>query len=262
VSERQRHQLIKEALKDRSFATVKDLVSLVKASPATIRRDIDKLNEAGEVRKVFGGIAAIEPATAPERLSARPFDENRVLAVDAKKAIAREAEKLCRDGDSIIIHGGTTCYLFGIRLARRAMRIFTNSMPLAAALGENGTCQLVVGGGELHREPGILQSIPSEPTRFYASKFFVGAQGIGPAGVMESHPLLVKSVENLLACTDEVIVLVDSRKFAIRARYVAYPLSRINTLITDEGLTDAAANMLEQAGVNVLVAPVTAEPRQ
>ncbi|ODN71262.1 DeoR/GlpR family DNA-binding transcription regulator [Methylobrevis pamukkalensis] len=250
----QRHQKIREALRDRSFVSVKDLVDLLDASPATVRRDIDKLNEAGDVRKVFGGVASTEAGGATERQSAAPFDENRVLAVDAKRAIAREAERLCRDGDSIIIHGGSTCFLFGMRLARRSLRIFTNSMPLAAWLGEHGTCQLMVAGGDLHREPGIIQTMPVEPPAFYGSKFFIGAQGIGPSGVMESHPLLARSVEALLGCTDEVIVLADSRKFAIRARHVVYPLTRIGKLITDDGLADNDAKMLEAAGVEVIIA--------
>lgn len=180
TTESERHALIKAVLRDRSFATVRDLVAVTRASPATIRRDIDKLDGAGEVRKVYGGITAVEGLVPREGLSARPFDENRWLAVEAKKAIALEAEKLCRDGESLIINAGTTCYLFGILLARRPVKIFTNSMPLAAHLAENGTCALTVSGGELHREPGIIQAVPATPPDVYASKFFVGAQGTAP----------------------------------------------------------------------------------
>ena len=91
------------------------------------------------VRKVFGGIAAAESLSGLERLSARPFAENQMLGVAAKKAIAEEAAGLVRDGDSLIIHGGSTCYLFALLLAQRNVRIFTNSMPLAATLWQNGT---------------------------------------------------------------------------------------------------------------------------
>lgn len=252
--ESERHALIKAILRGRTFVTVKDLVAATRASPATIRRDIDKLDGAGEVRKVYGGIAAIEGPGPREGVAALPFDENRMLAVEAKKAIAAKAAALCRDGESLIINAGSTCYLFGILLSRRPMKIFTNSMPLAAALAEQGTCQLTVSGGELHREPGILQAVPATVPEVYASKFFVGAQGIGPAGVLESHPLLVRSVRLLLECTDEVIVLADSRKFALRPRHAVFGLDRIGTLITDDGLSDADARMLEEEGVTVLIA--------
>ncbi|HET6161930.1 MAG TPA: DeoR/GlpR family DNA-binding transcription regulator [Dongiaceae bacterium] len=254
MNEGERHRHILSFLRDRPFATVRDLSQIVVASPATIRRDIGKLHEMGAVRKVFGGIAAADNGTGPDRLSSRPFEENQMLGVDAKKAIAEEAEKLVNDGDALIIHGGSTCYLFALRLARRNVKIYTNSMPLASTLWQNGSCHLTIAGGELHRGPGILYSPGIELPEFYASKFFIGAQGVGPAGVMESHPLLVREVERLLGRADEVVVLADSRKFGVRARYAVVSFSRIATLITDEGLAEADERMLTDAGINVVIA--------
>ena len=254
MTEADRHRLMLNVLKDRPFASVRDLQSVVEASPATIRRDIAKLHATGAVRKVFGGIAVADSLGGLERLSSRPFEENQMLGVAAKKAIADEAAALVRDGDALIIHGGSTCYLFALMLAQRNVRIFTNSMPLAATLWQNGTCQLTVAGGDLYREPAILHSPLSLPPEFYASKFFLGAQAINPAGMFESHPLIVRETEMLLGRADEVIVLADSRKFGLRARYPVLPLSRIGTLITDDAITDANRRMLIEAGIKVIVA--------
>jgi len=254
MHESERHRLILSFLCDRPFATVRDLSQVLVASPATIRRDIGKLHDMGSVRKVFGGIAASDNGMGPDRLSARPFEENQMIGVEAKKAIAEEAEKLVNDGDALIIHGGSTCYLFALRLARRNVKIYTNSMPLASTLWQNGTCHLTIAGGELHRGPGILYSPAVELPEFYASKFFIGAQGVGPAGVMESNPLLVREVERLLGHADEVVVLADSRKFGVRARYAVVSFSRIATLISDEGLAEADERMLTDAGIKVIIA--------
>ncbi|MGV8954006.1 MAG: DeoR/GlpR family DNA-binding transcription regulator [Cypionkella sp.] len=251
-SEAERHRIIRDALKHRPFATVRDLLDLLAVSPATIRRDIAKLHQRGAIRKVFGGIALPESASS-ERLHARPFEENRVLNVAVKQAIATEAEKLCRDGDTIIVNGGTTCFVLARLLATRALTVFTNSMPVAATLWERGICHLVVGGGELHREPGVLFTAGAPETEFYASKFFVGTQGLGPNGMMESHPLMARMIDELARRADEVVVLADSSKFAVRARHSVIPLSRISTLITDSNLTDLDAQMLADEGVNVIV---------
>ncbi|MGE3832350.1 MAG: DeoR/GlpR family DNA-binding transcription regulator [Parvibaculaceae bacterium] len=262
MDENERHHLILDALKERPFATVKDLLDILDVSPATIRRDIAKLHDQGAVRKVFGGIAtAAERRDAPDRLSALPFSENQMLAVEAKRAIAREAEALVHDGDALIIHGGSTCYLFATRLARRNVKIFTNSMPLAARLWE-GVCHLTLAGGELYREPGILYSEKTGEPDFYASKLFLGAQGIGPNGAMESHPLIVRESLRLMTRADEVVLLADSRKFSIRARHEVIPLSRIGTLITDDGLSDEHAKMLADAGVRTIIAKRNREDAQ
>lgn len=258
MSENDRHALILRTLRKQAFATVRDLQDIVQASPATIRRDIAKLHGEGQVRKVFGGIAGQDKGPL-ERLSARPFGENQTLAVASKRAIAAEAEKLVRDGDSIIIHGGSTCLLFAERLAHRSLRIFTNSMPLAAALSQHGSCHLTLTGGDLYREPGILFATSAAMPEFYASKFFIGAQAIGPQGSMESNPLIVREAEKLLARADEVVMLADSQKFGLRARYELLSLSRIGTLVTDDGVTAEDRRMLEAAGVRVIVAHRQAE---
>ncbi|MCA3554798.1 DeoR/GlpR family DNA-binding transcription regulator [Aestuariivirga sp.] len=253
MTEAERHKLMLDLLRDRPFASVRDLQAVIDASPATIRRDVAKLHAAGSVRKVFGGIAATE-AGGPEGVTARPFTENQMLGVAAKKAIAREAASLVQDGDALIIHGGSTCYLFALLLASRSVRIYTNSMPLAATLWQNGACHLTLAGGELYREPAIVHSPQAGPPDFYASKFFLGAQAIAPAGMQESHPLVARETALLLERADEVIVLADSRKFGMRARNHIMPLSRIGTLITDDNLTDANHKMLMDAGIRVIIA--------
>ncbi|SMC49026.1 DeoR/GlpR family DNA-binding transcription regulator [Rhizobium sp. RU36D] len=253
MNDTERHKAIIDLLRETPFASVRDLQEHLGVSPATIRRDIDKLHELGRARKVYGGISASEAGDSA-RLSAKPYDENRDIAVEAKRAIATMAASLVRDGDSIIVHAGSTCYQLGILLAQRNLRIWTNSMPLAAHLGEHGTCQLSLAGGDLYREPGIIHDAAAGSPSFYASRLFVGTQGISSKGLLESHPLLVKVIGELAACADEIVLLADSRKFSIQPRNVVLPLSRIGTIITDDGLPDGAAKMLEDAGVTILIA--------
>jgi len=245
-----RQRQIVELLRDRPFASVRELQERLGVSAATVRRDIDKIDESGDARKVYGGVSALETSGA---VFARPYDENRDLAVEAKRQIADLAATMVKDGDAVIVNGGSTCFHLGVKLADRNIRLFTNSMPLAAYLGENGSCSLTVAGGDLHREPRVIYS-SAAPTAFYGSKFFLGAQGISAEGLLESHPLMVRSIQELSQTADQIVVLADSRKFSIHARNVALPLARVGTLITDDGLSDAAARMLESAGVAVRIA--------
>ncbi|RWX80991.1 DeoR/GlpR transcriptional regulator [Neorhizobium lilium] len=257
MSDADRHKIIMDMLRERPFASVRDLQECLGVSAATIRRDIDKLDEIGKARKVYGGISASEGAGA-HRIAARSYDENRDMAVEAKRAIAETAAGLVRDGDSIIVHAGSTCYQLGLLLARRNVRIYTNSMPLAAYLGENGTCQLTIAGGDLYREPRIIHDPNTGPPSFFASRFFVGTQGIAPEGLFESHPLLAKVISELAACADEIVLLADSRKMSIQPRNLVLPLSRISTIVIDDGLSDAGAKMLEDAGIAIMIAGTSA----
>jgi DeoR family ulaG and ulaABCDEF operon transcriptional repressor len=113
-----------------------------------------------------------------------------------------------------------------------------------------------LAGGDLHREPGIVYSASGLPPEFFAARLFMGAQGIGPTGFMESNALVGREMERLLGRTDEVVILADSRKFGIRARHTTMSLSRVGTLVTDDGLSDSDAKMLESASVRLIIAKV------
>lgn len=251
MTEHGRRQQIMSVLERKPFASVKELTDVLDVSAATIRRDLDKLHEAGEARKVYGGIASLSIAA---RTYALPFGDNNDLAVEAKNAIADCAAALVRDGDMVMVGSGSTCYQLGLRLSTRPVTIYTNSMPLAAAIGTGGVCQLVVAGGNLHREPGILYDRDAQNVDFYASRLFLGAQGLGPDGVMESNPLLTRTTRYMLERTDEVIILADSRKLAIQARYLTCPIERVSTVITDENAAADDLRMLKDAGVRPIVA--------
>lgn len=252
MNEYEREQAIAEYLKDHTFASVRDLGQILDASDATIRRDIAKLHDKGAVLKVFGGVAPVVDAKSDR--SAKPFAENRVRNVDQKRAIAALAASLCDDGDTIIVHGGTTAYMFAEEIASKQLKVITNSMPVAAMLWEKSKIHLVVAGGELHREPEILFGNNYNSAANFASKFFLGAQAFGAEGIMESNPMLVEAISQLQERADEIIVLCDSSKFDLRARLVACPIDRVSTVVTDAGITNEAKEMLLGKGVKLLIA--------
>lgn len=235
--------------------TVVDLCSLTGVSEATIRRDISTLHMQHKLRRVRGGAEAIAPPQFVG-LAGRPFAVNETLRISEKQAIARAAANLCKDGESIIINGGTTTFQMVHPLAGRRLQVFTNSFPIAEHLLKHSKNTVMVSGGTIYREQNIILSpFDNDVTRnFYARRAFMGAKGIGPIGLMEADPLVIQAEQKLISQADELTVLVDSSKFNQRSSLVLCPLDRISTVITDEGITDKAAAMLEAADVNLIVA--------
>jgi DeoR/GlpR family transcriptional regulator of sugar metabolism len=254
--ESDRNKLLLSQLVTKPFLSVQDLQDSLGVSAATVRRDIEKLAQKGIARKVHGGVALSDNLMSQQQARNLPFLENRDIAVAEKTAIAREAVKLVRDGSIIIVHAGSTCFHFGCAIANMNLRVITNSHPLASYLGDYGTCQITVGGGDLHREPGIYFDVNQVTPGIYASQFFVGALGVGPGGVLEANPLLVKVVGETAQFASDVIVLVDSRKFDARPPTLTLPFSKISMLITDDKLSDRAAKVLEDSGVDYRIAAV------
>lgn len=255
MHEKERHRIILSAVQERPVATVIDLCSLTGASEATIRRDIATLHMQKKLRRVRGGAEAIAPPQIVG-LAGRPFEVNEALNATQKQAIARAAVDLCDDGDPIIINGGTTTFQMVHPLATRRMQVFTNSFPIAEHLLHHTKNTVMLSGGTIYREQNIILSpFDNDVTRnFYAKRMFMGAQGVGPLGLMEADPLLIQAEQKLIGQADELVVLVDSSKFESRSSLILCPLDRIDVIVTDDGISDRAAAMLEAAEIKLIVA--------
>src|SRR3954469_19705555 len=255
MHERERHRIILSAVQERPVATIQDLVDLTEASEATIRRDIAALHVQGRLRRVRGGAEALHPAQIGS-LAAKPFRVAEGENLAKKQAIAREAVALCDDGDAIIVNGGTTTFQMVHFLANRRLQVFTNSFPIAEHLLKHSKNTVMLSGGVIYREQNIILSpFENDVTRnFYAQRMFMGAQGLGPLGLMEADPLLIQAEQKLIDQADDLVVLVDSSKFNSRSSLILCGLKRISTVITDSGIEDREAKMLEDAGIRLVVA--------
>ena len=255
MHESERHRIILSAIEGRPVVTVGDLVALTDASEATIRRDIATLHVRNKLRRVRGGAESIT-TTQYVGINARPFSVNEGIRLNEKRAIARAAVDLCGDGEAIIINGGTTTFQMVHPLTAKRLQVFTNSFPIADHLLKHSRNTVLVPAGAIYREQNIILSPFDEDgsRNFYARRMFMGCRGLGPLGLMEGDPLLVQAEQKLIGQADELVVLADSTKFAARSSLLLCPLARIHTVITDDGIADREAQMMEAAGIRLIVA--------
>ncbi|SMQ60710.1 transcriptional regulator, DeoR family [Devosia lucknowensis] len=260
MHETERHRVILAAAQSHPVVTVAELCEMTGSSEATIRRDIAALDEHGKLRRVRGGAEAINPP-AQGGLMGRPFSVNETINIGQKRAIARVAAEMCSDGEPIIINGGTTTFQMVHHLTARRMSVFTNSFAIAEFLIHNSRNSVVIPGGTVYREQNVILSPFGGvvASHFYAKRMFIGCQGIGSHGLMEADPMVVQSELALIGQADELIVLADSSKFSGRSSLILCGLDQISTVITDGGIRDEDRQMLETAGVRLIVADTMAQ---
>ncbi len=260
--ERERHRLILKLITERAVVSVPDLVDLMGASEATIRRDINALAERGELRRVRGGAEALHPRHEAH-LAGVPFSLNQSVAVAEKRAVARAAAAMIAPGDSLIVTGGTTTWRLVEFLRDADCDILTNSFPIAAELLAHSRCRITLPGGTIYREQSlILSSAESDAVeQFAATTLFTGAYAVGRLGFMETDPLVAQATRRLLRRVERLVVMVDSRKLRRRSSMVVAPLARVDVLITDDGAGEAELASLRDAGVQVVTATVLPEDR-
>ncbi len=254
MHERERWQRILTMVREHRLVRIPALMEKLHASPATLRRDLVKLEEMGQLKRVHGGAEAIE-AAQQSHLSTRSFGVSQTLNADRKRAVARIAAGMCKDGDSIIINAGSTTWHMAEFLRERRMQILTNSVPISHELIATSNNRIVLPGGEVYREQGIILSPFDEDAiqHFTASKMFMSCYAITQMGIIEGDPLIARAEAKLLARAEQLVVIADSSKFEQRGSMAVCQLSRVHTLVTD---ADAPAHMLDHIkaqGVDVKI---------
>jgi len=147
----ERHHAIKKAVRKHRRMNFSDLQGVVGVSPATLRRDLTELEQAGEIIRVHGGV--MDPGYLRSELS---FDERALRHSAAKRAIAAKAASLIPPGASVIIDAGSTCLEAGkALLGRKDVRIITHSVALLSA-SLHGKAEVLCLGGQLRQVSGAL----------------------------------------------------------------------------------------------------------
>jgi DeoR family transcriptional regulator, ulaG and ulaABCDEF operon transcriptional repressor len=254
MHERERWQKILTMVRERRVVRVTTFMEELNASSATLRRDLVRLEEMGQLKRVHGGAEAIE-AAQQSHLSTRSFGISQTLNAERKRAVARVAAGMCSDGDSIIINAGSTTWCMAEFLRDRRMQILTNSVPISHELLTTSHNRIVLPGGEIYREQGIILSPFDEDAiqHFTASKMFMSCFAITQMGIIEGDPLIARAEAKLLARAEQLVVIADSSKFEQRGSMAVCQLSRVHTLVTD---ADAPVHMLDHIraqGVDVVI---------
>ena len=252
----ERERLIEEALRPTGFVSYRELEALLEASPATIRRDLTRLEETGRIVRVHGGARRAEEADGSPRLIGTPFDLSISQNLAAKQAIGRAAAALVQPGEGIMVDGGTTTLQICPHLAGRHCQVLTNSLHIVNALLPQDGTRILVPSGTVFREQNIILAAAGEDSmpRFHAPKLFMGAAAVGPRGIMQADVILVAAERRLIDRAEEVVLLVDSSKFTAQSGTIVCGLDEIDVVITD-AVPDDMAEVLRQAGVRIELVP-------
>lgn len=178
-----------------------------------------------------------------------------VVNLGAKRAIARFALSLVGDDRSIIIDSGSTTQLFAENLrAAPGLVIMTTGLNIAEAFRGAPQHTVMLPGGTVRFESNSLSGRIVESTlggmRF--DTIYLGADAIDPVlGLSTFNEAEAHQNAAMVAVSQRVIVLADSTKFRAPALHRICEPDRIHAVITDTGLSDETAALLEQRGVTV-----------
>lgn len=244
--------MILDLLRQRRLVKTGDLAEQLAVSDETIRRDLERLERQGLVRRVHGG-ATVPAGTGLEP----PYDSRAAINIDEKQRIGAVAASMVSDGDTLLIDIGTTTLEFAKCLRdKRDLTVLTNSMPTALELSTNSSAKVYLLGGLVRQGELSLSGFLTEAAlkEFFVDKAFVGAGGLSAIeGLTDYHVAEAQVRRTMVARAREVIVLADHTKFGAVALTMVVPLRMIHKIITDGTVTESDIQTFAQQGVEVIV---------
>lgn len=259
----ERQELVEHLLSTDGRVSVVALARRFDVTTETIRRDLDRLEEAGRLRRVHGGAVALERGSTAEPTLAERLQQHG----DAKDAIAARAVRALGKGfrGSVYLDAGTTTAAVAERLAAYLARsegraeVVTHSMSIAAGLAADagGSVTLSVIGGRVRGATAAavgahtLQSV----AELRPDIAFLGTNGVSAGfGLSTPDPEEAAVKSAIVRAARRVVVLADATKFGeeLLVRFAA--LGEIDALITDAAPSADLTAALADADVEVVLA--------
>ncbi len=233
--------------------TLDQLAEKLGVTLQTVRRDVQRLAEAGLLTRFHGGVrtpgSTIENIAHQQRLNLHAESKARIA-----RAVARQVPNDC----SLILNIGTTIEAVAKELLRHTgLRVITNNLNVAAILSGNLACEVIVVGGVVRsRDGGIVGETAVDFIRqFKVDIALIGISGIEVDGTLRDYDFReVKVAQAIIEHAREVWLAADGSKFNRPAMVEVANLTQIDRLFTDAAPPEPFPALLAQAKTRCEVA--------
>jgi len=249
--EERKKNILKTLEKDEKVH-VRALADALQVSGETIRRDLDRLEKEGLLKKVYGGAVKTRFSLEP------PFDQKTTLNEKEKRAICKTAASLVEDGDRIMIgHGTTPLEIVRFLGNKKNVTIITASVPVMLLAMEVFDGQIIFIGGEFERSQkftsGPLSDIVLQQLK--ANKAFIAAGGVSLKDGITDYDLNGSSISRrMMERVEETVILADHTKFGKTTFAHICPLNDVSIMITDQYCSEEWKAALAQREIELLIA--------
>jgi DeoR/GlpR family transcriptional regulator of sugar metabolism len=207
----ERQEKIIAILERKKSASVRELSRELFVSEASIRRDIEALENKGLVKRVYGGVLLSRYQNSSIPIDLRDGDHSAV-----KEEIARRAAELVHDGDTIFLDASSTVRRMMKYLGhRKNLKIITHNLKIFTEYG-GGNFELFCTGGTYSTIEQTLVGPAAENylRSVYADLLFFSSQAISNEGEITDSSeeetalrsiMIARSARQYFLCDDSKI---------------------------------------------------------
>jgi DeoR family fructose operon transcriptional repressor len=245
----ERRDRIRNLVREGGVARVEDLRKNLNVSVATIRRDLEILEEEGKVKRVHGGAVSME-----SRLEESVFDDKTNQASKQKKRIAEDALQLVGHEESVFLDGGsTTLFLARLLKQRTDITVVTNSVRAMEELADSGP-RVIFTGGEFRRISQTMVGPLSSAilVQIRVDKAFMGTMGFClKNGITTTDPNEAYIKRVVAENAGQVILMADSSKAEKVSFARVSDWDQVDILISDSDIPKDFTKTLRKRGIKV-----------
>ncbi|MEJ8852274.1 DeoR/GlpR family DNA-binding transcription regulator [Variovorax rhizosphaerae] len=254
----QRRELIVRHLRKHRVLSVHQLTELLGCSHMTVRRDVATLEESGRVYAIPGGVRIASHLVSEPSHQAKSITEQ-----PQKRAIAAHAARLLKPGMTIYLDAGTTtaCLIPHI-VGLSDMTVITNDFRIVLTLADSPKVTVVHTGGILDHSNGSSVGPLAAATlkQLVADIAFLSTSTWDlERGVTTPSAPKVEVKRAAIAIASQRVLVTTSAKYGTYGTYRVAALDEFELVVTDDGLSDAAAQRLRETGLDLAIASATAE---
>ncbi|MBB6636799.1 DeoR/GlpR family DNA-binding transcription regulator [Cohnella thailandensis] len=249
----ERYEKIVQLVNDRGSIRVSELSALCQVTEETIRRDLDRLEMAGRLRRSHGGAVSVKDQPQQPEI---PYAEREITHAEEKRRIAEEAIKLIRPKDRILLDASSTAWYMAMAMPDIPLTVLTNSIKVATELAAKEKIEVISTGGILAQRSLSFVGPLAERSldAYHVDKAFLSCKGVHlERGFSESNELQARIKNKMVGMADEVIVLADASKFGIQAFTHVADLADVNAIVTDRRVEETRIAQLRELGISVTV---------
>jgi DeoR family transcriptional regulator, fructose operon transcriptional repressor len=242
VPTRRQQQLV-ELLAARGHLTVDELAEHFSVSDDTVRRDLQLLEQRKRVLRTHGG--AVAAGFLVHRETA--FSQRYQTQAAAKRRIGKAAAELISDGETLIVNGGSTTFVFATSLGtRRNLTVVTNNLAIPPVLMLEAVQEIhIIGGLYRINLASTIGSLARQTGGISVDTAVLGVSGMtAQKGISTSVLDEASMVAEMISSAERTVILADATKFGRNAFGHIAPLTAINVLVTDAPPPDDLAQAL------------------
>ena len=246
----EREKLIMDSLNG-GICTIAELSARLGVSEATVRRDLQSLEDQRLVRRVHGGAEPVRRMGAGEPL----FNEKTSLNASEKELIAERALDYIQDNDAIFLDGGSTVLALARKLHKRKnLTVVTNSLMAASELMETSHRLILLGGEFRARSRTLVGPLTSRILESLAiHTAFLGTMGFTvESGISTSDPNEAYTKELVMKRAGQVILLADSSKLGTPSLAASGSVEDIDLIISDQNVSSDIITRLAKKHIEVI----------